>query len=202
MQVKLLRVLEARSFQRVGGDQLIEVDIRVIAATNRALDVEIANGRFREDLMYRLAVVPLRVPSLRERPGDIDALAQHFLNLINASQQQSKQLSPAWLRQLRMRDWPGNVRELKNAISRAHILADQWLSDAPAARPAAAAMRASSSEGDLEFRVGTPIAAIERALLLAALAQHAGNRQLAAGSLGISVKTLYNKMGSYRLPEA
>ncbi|HEU4620957.1 MAG TPA: sigma-54 dependent transcriptional regulator, partial [Burkholderiaceae bacterium] len=121
MQVKLLRVLESRSFHRVGGVENVSVNVRVLAATNRDLDVAVSDGLFREDLMYRLAVFPLRVPPLRERREDIAVLAQIFLDQLNYREGASKVFSKRCIEELTEHSWPGNVRELKNAVSRAFI---------------------------------------------------------------------------------
>ncbi len=120
MQIKLLRVLEGRTFHRVGGDTPIATDVRILAATNRD-PVEAARaGQLREDLLYRLAVFPLHIPPLRERPDDIVPLARHFLAEYNAMERTDKAFSAASLERLVRYDWPGNVRELKNAVYRAH----------------------------------------------------------------------------------
>ena len=199
MQVKLLRVLEERRFHRVGGSDMVSVDVRVVASTNRDLVQHIANGRFREDLMYRLAVVPLQVPSLRARADDIAVLAKHFLELLNAGAPIAKRMSQDCLRQLQMQPWPGNVRELKNAISRAYILADRVL-EAPTAAGSTAirSPRRTLQGGALEFTAGTPLAEVEREMILTTLDRHTGNKRQAADALGISLKTLYNRLESYR----
>ena len=123
LQSKLLRVLEERSFRRVGGTGDIAVDVRVIAATNRDLDEAMQQGRFREDLYYRLSTVPIVLPPLRERRDDIPMLAEHFLRVYNAEfHRDFRGLSPDALRRVRHYEWPGNVRELRNAIERAVLL--------------------------------------------------------------------------------
>src|SRR5262245_13705237 len=127
MQTRLLRVLETGRFYRVGGTQEIRTDIRVIAATNRNVTEAVANRQLREDLMYRLAVFPLHIPPLRERPGDVPLLATHFLNMLNRSSDATKRFSPSFLDALGTRRWAGNVRELKNAVERSFILADEML---------------------------------------------------------------------------
>lgn len=199
MQVKLLRVLEERRFHRVGGTETISVDVRVIAATHRDLPEHIAAGRFREDLMYRLAVVPLQVPNLRVRADDIPLLARHFLAVLNAGVPVAKRMSADYLRQLQAQAWTGNVRELKNAISRAYILADLVLETQTSAATGASRRRSRTAvDGALEFAVGTSLADVEREMILAAIGQHGGNKRSAADALGISLKTLYNRLECFR----
>jgi len=199
MQVKLLRVLEERRFHRVGGTETISVDVRVIAASHRDLPEHIAAGRFREDLMYRLAVVPLQVPNLRVRADDIALLARHFLALLNAGAPIAKRMSPEYLRQLQAQAWTGNVRELKNAISRAYILADLVLETQPSIATGLSRRHSRTAvDGALEFAVGTSLADVEREMILAAIGQHGGNKRSAADALGISLKTLYNRLECFR----
>lgn len=125
LQAKLLRVLETGTFMRVGGDKFIETDIRVIAATNRIPEEAVAQGKLREDLLYRLQVFPLYLPPLRERGADIEQLVNHFLPEMNRTEGVHKTLSPEALTRLRSYPWPGNVRELRNSIHRAFIMADE-----------------------------------------------------------------------------
>ncbi|GAC1620716.1 MAG: hypothetical protein NVS9B10_02750 [Nevskia sp.] len=199
MQVKLLRVLEARRFQRVGGTDTITVDVRVIAASNRDIEQAVREGSFREDLMYRLAVFPLRVPSLRERGDDVLLLARHFLDELNQREGSRKTFSRRYLRQLALQAWPGNVRELRNTISRAFILADRLLDLPPAAPAPAQSPRATPRrDGYLDIGVGTPLADAERLMIVAALEHFGGDKRRAAQALGISLKTLYNRLESYR----
>ena len=122
-QAKVLRILQERSFERVGGTRLVTVDVRIIAATNKDLNEEIRLGRFREDLYYRLNVVPFRVPALRERADDIPVLVQHFIDLFYRKEgREPKQFVPEALEALKQYTWPGNVRELKNIIERILIM--------------------------------------------------------------------------------
>lgn len=195
MQVKLLRVLENGRFHRIGGSEQVRVDVRLIAATNRSLLRAVQEGSLRQDLMYRLAVFPVRVPPLRERGNDAELLARHFLKELNLQAGTAKQLSRQSLEQLRHRPWPGNVRELKNLICRAYILsADIVQIDAPNAR---AGMRTVFADGALNFQIGTPLAAAQRELIMATLHHFSGNKRLTASALGISVKTLYNRLKEY-----
>ncbi|MCM0043639.1 MAG: sigma-54 dependent transcriptional regulator [Burkholderiaceae bacterium] len=195
MQVKLLRVLESGCFHRVGGSEQVRVDVRLIAATNRSLLQSVQQGKLRQDLMYRLAVFPVRVPPLRERGHDIEQLARLFLQELNAQAGTSKQFSSSAVDTLRNYAWPGNVRELKNLVHRAYILsADIVHLDTPATRGAG---RALLADGTLSFAVGTPLADAQRELIMATLRHFSGNKRLTASALGISVKTLYNRLKEY-----
>lgn len=195
MQVKLLRVLESGCFHRVGGSEQVQVDVRLIAATNRSLLQSVQDGHLRQDLMYRLAVFPIRVPPLRERGHDIELLARHFLHELNTQAGTSKQFSSAAVDALRNYAWPGNVRELKNLVHRAYILSPDIVHlDAPATRGAGRTLLAN---GTLSFPVGTPLADAQRELIMATLRHFSGNKRLTASALGISVKTLYNRLKEY-----
>jgi DNA-binding NtrC family response regulator len=196
MQVKLLRVLETGSFQRVGGDQEVKVDVRLIAATNRDLETAVKQGQLREDLMYRLAVFPVRIPPLRERGLDIELLAHHFLRELNEKDNGNKTFSRNSLDVIRSYSWPGNVRELKNVVQRAFILSgdhvsiEECISDQASKKP-------TVHEGYLNFFVGTPLADAQREIILATLKHYSGNKRLTAEALGISLKTLYNRLKEY-----
>ena len=195
LQVTLLRALETGRFCRVGGAQEIRVDVRVLAATNRDPAIAVASGCLREDLLYRLAVFPIQVPALRERGDDIELLAEHFLDELNADAETAKRLSDEARSFLRSHSWPGNVRELKNAVQRAFILADEVLDfgEAIAAQPA------FKLRGDaLQFRIGTALEEIEREVIFATLAHCQGRRKQTAELLGVSVKTLYNRLNEYQ----
>jgi DNA-binding NtrC family response regulator len=196
MQVKLLRVLESGTFLRVGGTEEVRVDVRLIAATNRELDLAVREGSLREDLMYRLAVFPIRVPPLRERTGDVELLAQHFLQNMNIEHSTGKAFSRNSMEMIRSYSWPGNVRELRNMVQRAFILSsdtvviEEHLSDLSARKP-------TLHEGFLNFSVGTPLADAQREIILATLKHFSGNKRLTAEALGISLKTLYNRLKEY-----
>lgn len=196
MQVKLLRVLESGAFMRVGGDDEVKVDVRLIAATNRDLDHAVKQGALREDLMYRLAVFPISIPPLRERGSDIEFLAQHFLDALNEKENTSKTFSRGSLDVIRSYSWPGNVRELKNVVQRAFILAtdtlsiEDCISDLSTRKP-------TVHEGYLNFFVGTPLADAQKEIILATLKHYSGNKRLTAETLGISLKTLYNRLKEY-----
>jgi two-component system response regulator FlrC len=192
LQAKLLRVLQERRFERVGGTRTLEVDVRWIAATNRDLRAMIDAGTFREDLYHRLAVFPIRLPPLRERPADLLPIARALLARIARDLgRTTPRLTPAAERRLAASSWRGNVRALANALERAAILADGdvideahlWIEDAPAARAADPAVK--------------PLAELERDAVLRALAQVGGNRRKAAELLGIGERTLYDKLKKY-----
>ncbi|MPS29340.1 MAG: sigma-54-dependent Fis family transcriptional regulator [Alcaligenaceae bacterium] len=197
MQIKLLRVLETSSFHRVGGTEQICADVRVVAATNRDPRTAVREGRFREDLLYRLAVFPLRVPALRERPADIDMLGQRFLDQLNATEKTRKRFAPGTLDGLRQYHWPGNVRELKNAVHRAFILADDEVK-VRNPEPPPRNRRVVRRDGSLELTVGIPLPDAQRELILATLAHFGGDKRQTASTLGISLKTLYNRLDVYK----
>lgn len=197
MQIKLLRVLETGTFHRVGGTDQVKVDVRVVAATNRDPQAAVKEGRFREDLLYRLAVFPIRVPPLRERQGDVALLAQRFLDQFNAAEKTAKQFSRRALDALAQHSWPGNVRELKNTVHRAFILADDVVELANP-QPASRGKRPVRRDGCLDVWIGTPLLDAQREIILATLAHFDGDKKLAASTLGISLKTLYNRLESYK----
>lgn len=196
MQVQLLRVLETGTFHRVGGLEPVRVNVRIVAATNRDPYMAVAEGRFREDLLYRLAVVPLRVPPLRERPGDVPYLAQRFLDGFNTAEGCEKSFSKKALEALAAYDWPGNVRELKNTIHRAFIMADSVI-EIPAPALSKRTPKTHLTQGCLKMCVGTSLLQAQRELILATLAHHEGDKRSTARTLGISLKTLYNRLGTY-----
>jgi DNA-binding NtrC family response regulator len=187
-------VLETGRFARVGGEQELRSDVRVLAATNRDPVAAVHEGTLREDLLYRLAVFPVSVPPLRERGDDVALLARAFLDAHNAGAGTRKRFAPAALDALARHAWPGNVRELKNAVHRAFILAGDEvnLELAPPSRAAA------SGSGCLPMRVGMSIAAMEKIAIIATLEHCRGNKRRAAEILGISLKTLYNRLTAWR----
>jgi len=193
MQVRLLRVLETGRFMRVGGDGEIRTNVRVLTATNRdALDA-VRDGRLREDLMYRLAVFPITLPPLREREGDTELLAEHFLQNLNVEGGTSKRFSRAALTTIRAYHWPGNVRELKNAVHRAFIMAEDLV------ELDLAGLACPAVEGEcLRVPVGTSLAEMERQAIFATLDHCRGNKRRAAEMLGVSLKTLYNRLTAYQ----
>jgi DNA-binding NtrC family response regulator len=195
LQVKLLRVLETGSVTRIGGSELLKVDVRVIAATNRQPEEAVAQGKLREDLLYRLNVFPIELPPLRERGEDIELLAEHFLALLNKGDGTSKHWSPEALERLRQHNWPGNVRELRNVVQRAFILAEDEIG--PETLPLARGLD-ERHHASLSIRVGMSIAEAERRLILATLDGCAGDKKRAAETLKISLKTLYNRINEYK----
>jgi len=198
LQVKLLRVLETGVAMRVGGDEAVAVDVRVIAATNRQPERAVADGKLREDLLYRLNVFPIQLPPLRERPGDIEQLAEHFLQELNRAEGTSKRFRNGAVALLGSYTWPGNVRELKNAIQRAFILGDTEVDpELPAEVPAM-----SPPTGAGPVPESTSLAEVERRVILATLQRNGGDKRKTAAVLGISLKTLYNRLKIYGRPEA
>jgi DNA-binding NtrC family response regulator len=199
MQTRLLRVLETRRFYRVGANVELSTDVRVIAASNRCPLQAVRSGQLREDLLYRLAVFPIELPPLRSRGNDVEMLAAHFLDELNAHAGTDKQLTAASRTILKQHSWPGNVRELRNCIERAFILGDQMLELAPLIQSPAAAHRAAGTDDRerLEIRVGSRIHDMERSLIVATLDYFQGNKRRAADALGCSLKTLYNKLNGY-----
>jgi two-component system, NtrC family, response regulator AtoC len=193
LQVKLLRVLETGSFTRVGTTQPISADVRLIAATNRNPESAVADGKLREDLYHRINVFPIAMPPLRDRGTDIELLAQHFLEVLNRQESASKSFAPATIAALYAHSWPGNVRELKNYVQRAFILADDVID----ANLAPAAVAAPESAPLLSVRVGTTLDEVSRRLIEATLAE-CGSKRKAADMLGISLKTLYNRLAAYK----
>ena len=213
IQAKLLRVLEERRFERVGGTQSIEIDVRIVVATNRNLQKLIEEKLFREDLYFRISAVPMTIPPLRERGNDVLLLAQSFLEKF--SREFSKpglELSAEANERLSGYRWPGNVRELQNTLERAVILADGLSIHAdglqlPAARPDAESLPAGmlpenfSWEGSLEEISGRAVAHVERVVLESALRECKWNKTRAAEKLGVSPKTLLAKLRSAGLEE-
>jgi DNA-binding NtrC family response regulator len=198
MQTRLLRVLETRRYYRVGASTEFSSDVRVIAATNRCPLQAVQNGRLREDLLYRLAVFPVRMPPLRSRGDDVELLAEHFLAELNAQARTQKRLSALARMTLKQHPWPGNVRELKNCIGRAFILGDSVLELAPLIQGAPARDADPIPDRErLDIRVGSRIHDMERSLIEATLDYFNGNKRRAADALGCSLKTLYNKLNGY-----
>jgi DNA-binding NtrC family response regulator len=204
LQAKLLRLLEEKTFRRVGGVKDIKVDIRVIAATNRDLAKAVAEGRFREDLYYRLKVIPIVLPALRERPEDIPPLARHFIDQFNREfKKHCRGINDEALEILKRQPWPGNVRELKNVIERAMILEDKDMldeSDLPED------VKWAPKDGGLVtadgFKLpegGYPLERMELELVKQALAKAAGNQTRAARLLSISRDALRYKMKKFSL---
>ena len=193
IQVHLLRVLEEKEFTRVGGNELIKVDVRVISATNKDMKKAIANGQFREDIYYRLNVVPIELPPLRERTEDVPLLAQHFLKKFTVeNQKEIIGFSPEATDFLLKYKWPGNVRELENAIERAVILAKNPYIEANDLTHETLLMAHSAPPG-------RSLKEVEKERILNVLNETGGNRCKTARILGISRATLYNKIREYEL---
>jgi two-component system response regulator AtoC len=193
LQVKLLRVLETNKVMRIGGNDSIAVDVRVIAATNRKPEDAVSKGKLREDLLYRLNVFPINLPPLRERREDVDLLSEHFLAQLNREQDTRKTFTGPALQRLRTHTWPGNVRELRNLVHRAYILAEDQIG--LDCLPLGVQETAGSS---LNVKVGTSLGEAERRLILATLEDCEGDKKKAAEVLGISLKTLYNRLNEYK----
>nr|WP_149536504.1 sigma-54 dependent transcriptional regulator [Siccirubricoccus phaeus] len=217
LQAKLLRVIQEREVDRLGGSAPVKVDVRLLAATNRDLSAEVRAGRFREDLYFRLNVVTLRIPPLRERPGDILALADHFARRFAAANGLPRRgLSAEAEALLLAHPWPGNVRELENTLHRAVLLAAgpnigaEAIELTPLAPAEAASAAAASApppgappagappQRGVSALVGRRMEEVERDLILETLTHCLGNRTRAAEILGISIRTLRNKLHEYR----
>jgi two-component system, NtrC family, response regulator HydG len=199
MQVKLLRVLQERELTRVGGEKVIAVDVRVIAATNKDL-VDLKNrGLFREDLYYRLNVVNLEIPPLTKRRDDIPLLAQHFLGIfVDKNKKKIKGFTPKAMDQLIRYDWPGNVRELMNAIERAVVLArTDYLDDQDFSILQPLLQQSALVPSDFDNIDNIPLEEVEKAAILRMLESVAGNKSEAARRLGITRKTLHKKLKQY-----
>ncbi len=231
LQVKLLRVLETGRYMRVGSTVSQEADVRVIAATNRNPEQAVACGKLREDLLYRLNVFPIDMPPLRERLSDVPLLAQHFLTQVGEQEGRRKGFNADALRQLQTHPWPGNVRELRNAVQRAYVMAPsdtidgQWLPKASAANgvaptvtqePAVAqpqpapevaveSMPATASikpkGNSVTLPIGSSMEEAERVLIVATLEHFNFQKERTAAALGISLKTLYNRLRNYQTEE-
>jgi DNA-binding NtrC family response regulator len=198
MQGKFLRVLEERRLRRLGGKAEVEVDVRVLCATNRELQEEIRAGRFREDLYFRLHVFTILLPPLRERREDIPLLVQHFVRKFASETGKHVQgASAAALARFQAHRWPGNVRELRNAVERAMILVDGNVIGEEHLPPEMRVAGGSGPDDSVRMPLGMRLREVERRYLLATLHRHAGNKARTAEVLGISEKTLYNKLRRY-----
>ncbi|MGE5610024.1 MAG: sigma-54-dependent transcriptional regulator [Bacillota bacterium] len=201
MQAKFLRLLESNEARRVGDTEAYRTDVRIIAATNRDLRKDVAANRFRQDLFYRLATFELNLPCLRQISDDLPAIAEHLLHITTVPRAAAQHFSPAALTAMQQYPWPGNVRELRNVIERAKILCDQAevmpehlnLPLAPMAEESGMVEAAEGSKGT--------IAEVEWQMIQEALRKHDGNKTAAAKSLGISLRTLYNKLQARSSPQ-
>jgi DNA-binding NtrC family response regulator len=200
LQAKLLRALQEQEIEQLGSNKVIKVDVRALAATSRDPKALVADGRFREDLYYRLNVLPIRLPALRERLADLEALAEHLLeNIAERTGMPQRVLAPSAIGALAAHNWPANIRELRNVLEQASMLTDKarlsaedFASILPAAgtakTPAAGAMRPLPEQ----------IAELERSSIRLALAATGDNKVSAARLLGISRVTLYEKMSAFQ----
>jgi DNA-binding NtrC family response regulator len=198
LQAKLLRVLEERSFKRVGGVQDIRVDVRVIAATNRNLEEEVKAGRLRHDLFYRLNVLPIALPPLRQHPEDVPSLLAFYVDSFNREFRKSvKGASPAAIKALQSYGWPGNIRELRNAVERAMLLTtNQWL------EPVDLALASPTAATGVPFELpaqGVNLEALEQSLVTQALDRCSGNQTRAAALLGMNRDQIRYRVEKYGL---
>jgi DNA-binding NtrC family response regulator len=217
-QAKLLRILEDSKVRRLGGKTEFEVDVRVIAATNKIPDEAVRGGHLREDLFYRLNVFHIHLPALRERKEDLQPIAEALIGDLNRKHDcRVVEISAVVMDALRRHDWPGNVRELRNVLERAVILAGEgsiemkhlpaflqsrpaaavMVTAAPAAVAPAAVLPAPEDDGAIRFTVGTTVEEAEKGLILRTLEHTRNNKTRAAEILGISLKTLHNKLKEY-----
>ncbi|MGF1508983.1 MAG: sigma-54-dependent transcriptional regulator [Myxococcota bacterium] len=204
VQAKLLRVLQEGEFERLGGHEPVQIDFRLVAATNRDLQTMVRSGEFREDLYYRLAVITVELPPLRDRPEDVALLAEHFLERYAAKNQRSiRSMTPELRHALSRYRWPGNVRELENVIERAVVLnrtGTLTLDDLPGP------LRTDDTSGpgirregaQIVIPVGTRLDEVERVLIRETLAETGGDKSLAAQLLGIAARTIYRKLEAER----
>jgi len=201
MQGKLLRVLQEREFERVGSVTPIQVDVRVLATTNRNLKKAIADGKFREDLFFRLNVIPIEVPPLRERPEDIPPLAEHFIRRYNEETGKDvRGIDDAAMKLFAKYHWPGNVRELENFIERAVVISKNTMLGVKDFPQSLVLGKADDAGGDL--RAGMSVHEAEKILILKTLKDQGGNRTRAAELLGINPRTLRNKLHEYGVIES
>ena len=200
LQAKLLRALQEQEIERLGSNEVLKVDVRVLAATSRDLKALVAEGRFREDLFYRLNVLPIRLPALRARLGDLEALAESLLeNIAARTGMPQRELSPSAIGALAAHHWPGNIRELRNVLEQAAMLTDRarlGAEDFAGVLPASAAREVRA--GGAMRPLPEQIAELERSSIRLALAATGGNKVSAARMLGISRATLYQKMSVIR----
>ena len=204
VQVKLLRVLEDREIVRVGGQVAFKVDVRLVSATNRDLDARVAAGAFRQDLLYRLQVVGLALPPLRERREDIRPLAERFIAQAQADHgRRIREVEPDWYARLEAYDWPGNIRELRNTVEAAVVTAPGEVLEAARLRldgPSAKSTAPTSADGGWTAPEGMTLEEIEKRILAEALRKNRGNRSVTAEQLGLSRRTIQRKIQYYGLP--
>ena len=203
-QAKILRALQEKEIQRVGGDRTLKVDVRIIAATNHDLEAKVAEGSFREDLFYRLNVVPVQLPPLRDRKGDLPLLVDYFLDgIANRLGRDRAHFTPAALRALADAEWKGNVRELEHVVEQSVILADGLAIDVDglpdAVRTTASAVSGTVVDETLPFKEAKQlvVANFERSFLEAALARNDGNISRTAEDVGMYRQHLQGKLTEY-----
>jgi len=204
VQVKLLRVLEDHEIMRVGGQKSFTVDVRLVSATNRDLEARVAEGAFRQDLLYRLQVVGIRLPPLRERQQDIRPLAERFIAQAQSDHGRCiREVEPEWYARLETYDWPGNIRELRNTVEAAVVTtpgdvlqAERLRLDGPAVRPVVSPSSGSSFSVPSDMTLDE----IEKQILMDSLRRNNGNRSLTAEQLGLSRRTIQRKIQDYQLP--
>jgi two-component system response regulator HydG len=193
VQVKLLRVLQDGKFERLGGTRTIDADVRIIVATNKDLQKEVAEKRFREDLFYRLNVINIHIPSLRERKEDVQLLAMHFLKLYaDKNNKRIDGFAEEAMLALTSYDWPGNVRELENAIERAVVFTNG--KEIPLSVLPQGVSAFAESQHSLTFRIGTPLRELERKAIDITLHHTRGDKNMAARLLGIATRTIYRHL--------
>lgn len=199
LQAKLLRVLQEKTFEPVGASESVEADVRILATTNRDLSAEVAIGRFREDLYYRLAVVPVELPPLRKRAGDVSLLTDYFLDVAAARlEQPRRRLEPAAEDLLTNYHWPGNIRELQNVITRACVMATDEVIRADRLRGWLDESESPAVAAEMLLPAGeVSLAEMEKQMILATLERFDGHRARTADALGIGVRTLSGKLRSY-----
>ncbi|HHQ47486.1 MAG TPA: sigma-54-dependent Fis family transcriptional regulator [Acidobacteria bacterium] len=204
VQGKLLRVLQEQTFERLGSNQTVSVDVRIIAATRRNLEADVESGAFRDDLYYRLRVVPITVPPLRERPGDIALLAQLFARRFAEQFDRELELTPETLRCLEAQPFPGNVRELENLIQRLAVICPSGVvtpRDLPEEYRSGGGLVVGADRLRFDGTLAEQASAFERMVLEAALERHGGHRGRMAESLGISRKNLWQKLKAHGLDD-
>ena len=204
MQLKLLRVLQEKEFERVGSEETIHVDVRILTATNKNLSELVQDGKFREDLFYRLHVIPVYLPPLRERKDDMPLLVNHFIKKLTAElNKPDKQITEAAMERLTSYPWPGNVRELENLLERAIVLSDRNvidLRDLPILQTATGSEKFPNDILDrLHLDLNATLAAVEKQLIEKAMNETQGNKNQAAKLLGIGTSLLYYKLEKFKI---
>jgi len=198
MQIKLLRVLQEREFERVGGEKTIKTDARIIAATNRNLIQEVENGKFREDLFYRLNVIPIHIPALRARKDDIPLLVDYIMNKLNLKRNSNKLINDVGLEILSTYSWPGNIRELENLLERMHVISEKNEIDTPLL--SSHIFAAHQTNNRLEhLPLDEALYNFEKKMIMSALKETKGVKNRAAKMLGVKTSALYYKLEKFGL---